>query len=330
MLRASSFACFALLILISALVLCAAPARAGEAWVGDVRVRWDAGLEAEGQLAAQALPAIRAEVDRRLGWQTDGRKAEIRIVTGLDRMREVARAQVPAWAVGAALSSRDLILIRTDLLARGYGGTLPQVLRHEWVHLTWGWEAGPARRHLPLWVEEGLAEEIGGGISVDAGAALDYAVAFQRLHDFEDLRYAFPADARDADLAYKQSRSWVQYLVIEAGWPALQAVLEDIRKTQVDAELDPGQATPFEDALRAHTNKPLGEWHAAWRTQLEEEAVPWPLHLLIQNFQGLLIAALALIGLGTFGFLIRRRRRQIDRLPDAPLPLGFDGPGERS
>ena len=61
-------------------------------------------------------------------------------------MREVARARVPEWAVGVAISSRAFVVIRADLLARGFGGGVVPVLRHEWVHLTWGWRAGAERR----------------------------------------------------------------------------------------------------------------------------------------------------------------------------------------
>ena len=192
-------------------------ARAEEVVAGGAVVRWDAGLERLGRRAESVLPAIRAEVDRRLGWTHQGPVADVVIVRGFDRMCAEARARVPRWAVGVTVASRSLIVIRSDLLSAGFGGSLAQVIRHEWVHLAWGRYAGPRRRALPLWAEEGLAEEIGGGISLDAGAALDLAVAFGRLLDFESLETRFPQDPRGADLAYKQSRSWIQFAVHHTG-----------------------------------------------------------------------------------------------------------------
>jgi hypothetical protein len=231
-------------------------------------------------------------------------------------MKEEVRAQVPEWAVGVAVSSRSLIVIRADLVRAGFGGGVVPVLRHEWVHLSWGRYAGTRRRHLPLWAEEGIAEEIGGGISVDAGVALDMAVAFDGLIAFQDLRERFPDDAREADLAYKQSRSWVKYFVTMEGWDALQDVLialvEGADAGQADASHD-----PFGDAVRARTGVTLGEWHASWKQAVEKKAVPW-YRLLLRDLPGVLLMLLSIVAAAAFFFLLRRRRRQLATLPDAP------------
>ena len=277
------------------------------------RVRWDAGLEGIARQIENGLPAVRAEVARRVGWTYAGPAPEIVLVRNHQRMKAEAGAPVPEWAVGVAVSSRNLIVIRADLLSAGYGGGPLQVLRHEWVHLTWGWHAGERRRQLPLWAEEGLAEEVGGGISVDAGAALDVAAAFGHLLSFEALRERFPPDAHGADLAYKQSRSWVQHVAREKGWEALRAILADIASGR--AERGRRGRDAFSESVRLQTGLTLGEWHAGWRQALEEEARPW-FHLLYRDFSWLLLMGLAVVGAGAFFFLIRRRRRQIDRLPD--------------
>ncbi len=277
-------------------------------------MRWDAGLDGLGHEAEAALPGIRRQVGTRLGWGYDG-PVDVALVRGHARAVHEVGSAVPEWAVGVATAPPPRVVIRVDLLERGWGSGLIEVLRHEWVHVVWRQWAGERRRLLPLWFEEGLAEEIGGGVSVDAGAALDVAVAFDRLLRFEDLRRSFPADARGADLAYKQSRSWVRYLVQKRGWRVVREILHDLA-TGV-AESERLGRDPFAETVRRRTGLSLGEWHAAWRLDLEEDARPW-FHLLFRDISWLLLMAVSLVAFLAFFFIARRRRRQIQRLPDEP------------
>ena len=52
--------------------------------------------------------------------------------------------------------------------------------------------------------------------------------------------------------------------------------------------------------------------------------IPW-FHLLLRDFQGTILAGLAVIGGVAFLVIRRRRRRQIARLPDGPEFPGFEG-----
>jgi hypothetical protein len=234
----------------------------------------------------------------------DPAPVEVVIVSGLSAMREEAAAGVPPWAVGVAQPQRGRIVVRADLLAEGYGGGLGPTLRHEWVHVAWGRHAGRNRRALPLWVEEGIAEEVGGGVSLDVGAVLDLAAGQDRLIPFPKLANSFPEDARDADLAYKQSRSWVRFLAKRKGWEAICRVLAATARGGDDA---------FADAVRAETGRGPDEWEAQWKVVVEEEARPW-FHLLFADLGQTVLALGALLSLGLFVLLWRRRRRQIRAL----------------
>lgn len=313
--RFLSHSLFVALLLLAGLTSLAPGVHAAGVDVEGGHVRWDDGLEDLGRQAARALPRVRDEVARSLGWPYAGPDVEVVVVRGRARMQEEAHAQIPDWAVGAALSARAKILIRADLLHRGFGGGIVPVLRHEWVHLAWGHRAGANRRMLPLWVEEGLAEDLGGGVSIDLGSTLDLAVVFDRLLDFSNLETSFPASAQKAALAYRQSESWFRYVVDRAGWAAMQSVLGELARGEpATTDVRPTE-TPFERAIRHHTGRSVGEWQAGWRVSLEESATPW-FHLLLRDFQGSILTGLALLGAVAFFFLLRRRRRQIARLPD--------------
>ncbi len=290
-----------------------------------VTVRWDAGLERLGRAAEEVVPGIAREVERRLGWTYEGKPPEVFLVRGADRMSEVASAAVPSWAVGATVSADARIVVRADLLALGYGGGLVPVLRHEWVHLLWGAHAGPRRRLLPLWAEEGVAEEIGGGVSVDQGAALDLAVTFGNLIPFDELQTSFPADGHDADLAYKESRSWVAHLASRCGWSVWPEILSDLVSGRADAWARGG--SPFAAAVRRRSGLSLGECDSLWRQAIEAEARPW-FHIFLRDLPGLLFSLIGVAAIvGSVAFF-RRRRREIERLPDdAVPPVGGSGLG---
>jgi hypothetical protein len=226
-------------------------------------------------------------------------------------MRAEARAYVPPWAVGLAQVLRSRILVRADRLGEGAAGDLLSVLRHEWVHLAWGRWAGPRHREIPLWLEEGLAEEIGGGPFGDRRRKLDLAATTDRLIDFDRLATAFPGEGGEATLAYQQSRSWVQHFVRENGWKSLHGVLADVADGSTGAP--EGGETAFAAAIRARTGRGLGEWHAAWKANVVEDARPW-FHLLFADIGWSMLMLLAAISVGFFFVQARRRRRQIEAL----------------
>jgi hypothetical protein len=318
-----------LLVLGLSLVLLLGPAaRAEDLEVAGGTVRWDPGLSTVGHEVAALLPSVRKQVASLLGWPLGDVDVDIAVVQDLDGMRREARAAVPAWAVGVAISARALIVLRADLLRAGVGGGIGPVLRHEWVHLSWGRRSGTHRRDLPLWAEEGLAEQIGGGVSVDAGAALDLAVRNDTLIPFDDLREAFPDDAYRADLAYRESRSWIAYLVEREGWAALRSILDDLARGPQGPGVAP-TGDRFDEIVRRVTGLGLSQWHAAWMQSVRDRAAPW-WRLLFRDIPYALLMFVAVVGLLSFAFLVRHRRRQIAALPDdAALgpPFG-EGQGE--
>lgn len=292
--------------------LLAVNARAEEAL--DLQVHADPGLAARAAALRELAPQIDREVAQLLGGVPARGAVAVHLVSGLERMREVARSQVPDWAAGLCISARGVIVLRADLAERPPFRTLVTVLRHEWVHLLLGqWSARPGRG-MPLWFEEGVAERVGGGISVDADARLDLAAAGGRLFPLGQLEDSFPPDAAGAALAYAQSRSFVDYVLHEEGWPALRGVLT--RLGVEDPSLSCVSPTDCLDrALAQETGTRLGPWEAYWKDQLVEQARPW-FHLVLKDLGWTLMILAALIAFGSFFVVRKRRRAQIEALPE--------------
>ncbi len=305
-----------LLLLVLAFFAGLVPAFAGEMQTADGHtVRWDEGLDDIGPRVVRLVPAISQEVETRLGFEFVGGPATIWVVSGLERMRAEAGSGVPEWAGGVCVSSKSLIVLRAERIEPPTPfSSANTVLRHEWVHLAWARRSGRHRREIPLWLEEGLAEEIGGGISVDAGASLDFAAAFDRLIPFDQIRDRFPAKAGRAGLAYQQGRSWVRFFIAEAGWPALHAVLLDVADGK-GAPQGEGFDGPFDYLIWKRTEHSVDQWHARWKTRLEETADPW-YHLLWRDLTGTIFFGIALIAAVAFFFIRSRRKKAMAALPD--------------
>lgn len=304
------------LVLLLAGLLGAAPA-----WAGEVRteqghiVRWDDGLESVGRQVVSLLPRIQREVEQKLGFAFPDGTATVVVARGIDSMRDAARAHVPEWAAGVCVGRVSLIVLRADRIVPATSArSVTTVLRHEWVHLAWARTAGLRVRSLPLWAEEGLAEEIGGGVSVDAGAELDYAAAWGRLIAWKDIETRFPPEAAKAGLAYRQGASWIRYVIKQAGWDALRGVLADIA-TGKGADGGPAKRSPFDQVLRIRTKRDLGQWTAAWRVSLKKDARPW-FHLLGHDIGWTLIILISIVSVGIFFAHRRKRRAAIEALPD--------------
>lgn len=236
------------------------------------------------------------------------------MVGDLERMRAVARVSVAPWAAGVTVAGLRVV-VRVDGASteRDLEGTL----RHEAVHLVWARHAARRTRRLPLWFEEGLAEEVGGVVSVVTGARLDVAAGTGALLDFTTLERAWPAHSTEAGLAYLQSRSWVQHLLARVGWERVRSVLARlVADAAADADLG---LNAFDRALLQATDHAASDWHADWRTALQQRSSDWWLWFL-EDLDGALWALVALVCGLTYFALRRRRRREIEALPDEPGP----------
>ena len=273
------------------------------------RVRFEPQAASAGARVAAMADRIQGEVAKKLGFGSEPFSADIYVARDFEEAQKAARANIPDWAAGVCIGARNLIVLRLDRIeAPGQARTLETVLRHEWVHLTWFRYAGRRARELPRWAEEGIAEVVGGGVSVDGGAKLDIAAAFNRLIPFEEIRGIFPLESERAALAYRQGRSWVNYVLGEAGWDALRAVLRELG-TGV-----PGR-NHFESLLFEHTERSASQWEAEWRQSLEEQATPW-FHLLGRDLFTTIVLLMAVFSVFAFFVIRYTRRKQMEALPD--------------
>ncbi|MFM8980462.1 MAG: hypothetical protein ACKOSS_08375, partial [Planctomycetia bacterium] len=289
---------------------------AGRPAAAGLEVRWDEDARDGGEHAAARWAGVLADVQERLGLAVSLQGAELCVVRGVERLRELSRAAAPEWAAGITVGGWRVV-VRSDG-PQGAPLRLSATLRHEAVHLVWaraaGAGAGAGARRLPRWFEEGLAEEVGGEPSVLQGEGqLELALARGEEIAFSALDTAWPGETLAASLAYQQARRWVGLFIAREGWAGVRGLLAAVR----DDRDSSSPAEALDRALRSVTGNGLSDWHADWRLSVQRERPGWWMWLL-QDVGGVLLMLLALGCALGYASLRRRRRRAIEALPDEP------------
>ena len=258
-----------------------------------VRIVYPPALGQRAEHIAAVSPAIIADLKRKLGLGFTGRPT---VVPAPDRdafYRLGGRSRFTAFA----LPHKQLVVLDMSRLDQP-SADLYATLKHEYAHLVL--HQAIDHRRLPRWLDEGTAQWVSDGLSeylpALQRALLPQAAAAGRLFDLGDLAETFPHDDQGLQLAYEQSRSFVNYLVRRFGDDALRLLLQSLA-----AGASPGQA--FEEALGVR----LSAVEAEWRHGLRRPS-SW-LASLAGHVYGLLFFAAAIVTVGAYWRFRRRKRR---------------------
>jgi hypothetical protein len=168
------------------------------------------------------------------------------------------------------------------------------VLAHEIVHVALGQALEPHGVEPPQWLTEGLAEYI-----ADAVTPGD-----QRRHargqplPMASLHVAFPHRPRQSNLAYAQSRSFVEFVVRKTGDKALGSLVRAL-----------GETGDIEQAFMRAYGRSLADFEAEWRPHFAKglgRALPIDAGTAIFMAMSALFVTVCLIR------IIRGRRRRLE------------------
>ena len=152
------------------------------------------------------------------------------IVRGHEEFLEHCGGRMPEWAMAAALSAGNGIVVNASLAKPATANDLHLVMIHEVVHLALGHLERNRAYGLPVWFHEGLALRLSGQ-SLLRGSRRVYrlAAAQSTLIAFDDLEAGFPEDASQADLAYLQSEAFVSHIARIHSSDSLKWILDRYR-----------------------------------------------------------------------------------------------------
>ncbi len=211
------------------------------------RLQFDGGVnEPLGKAVLKALSEAYAEFSRRLGAQP-GEPITVVLQTG-ERLSE---AGVPEWAAGVNDGG-----IRVPV--QGLDAPSPRllrVLRHELAH---SFIAARTGGNCPVWLQEGISQWLEGG---DPGREDGRALSLSRQGRLASLvTLEGPFDDRseaDAELAYAQSLSAVNFILVNSGETGLVRLLSAL-----------GDRIPSEEALPVALAMSYPELQKAWSQSL--------------------------------------------------------------
>lgn len=202
--------------------------------------------------------------------------------------------QPPTWAAGVAYPAFDLMVLRLDRARAPFGeGSVSTVFRHELVHLILGDLFG--ERMPPRWFDEGLARMLAREASIEQWVLLSQAVVAHRLFPFSTLEKRFPTTSTGAELAYAQSREFLNYLLQQFGPSVLPGLIASMREGE-----------NLNEALWTRTGYGLKNLEDQWLDHLESNFA-W-----ISALGGGMTLLWGVGGILLFlGFLRRREQRKI-------------------
>lgn len=157
---------------------------------------------------------------------------------------------------GQAFGQQNVVLLLGN--GRRAGGTIS----HELVHVLVQRATADGFLSVPLWINEGLAEFGNVDPSLSYERYLEWAVDTGRTTPFESL-LVFPGDPNLNLVAYGQSRSVVEFMILEFGRDKM---------TELMATVNGG--TTFERALRLVYGVSTRELDEMWRAEVGAEDLP--------------------------------------------------------
>lgn len=212
---------------------------------------------------------------------------------------------------GRADTSRGAIVVRWTSGAR-----MRSLLAHEVAHVLVGQAVEESGASVPVWLNEGLAEWAAD--EVTPGDQTRRPSARERIYGLSELESFFPRNPAEADLAYAESRSFVEFVQKETGDRGLRRLLEALRAEK-----------SVRRAFTAAYGRRLSEFEGAWRPQF---AAGVRRHVYIDPLTVVFVGMTAL-----FVFVIvaraRRARRERaeekdeDELEEEPYWKAHDGWG---
>lgn len=154
------------------------------------------------------------------------------------------------------------------ILDAGTGGSeLDQVIAHELSHIVLHLHFEEPYMDAPLWLDEGLAMYVEGPLDEREQRSLDEAIAGDQVMSVRSLT-SFPGNPDQVELAYAESRDFVDFLIRSGGQDRFRSLLDSLGTAQLDTD----QALE-----RVYRFDQLGLYQA-WRAahQLPPAATPAP------------------------------------------------------
>jgi len=225
----------------------------------------------QARMILQMGESFYADVTKRLG-SIEG-KIEIWIFSQ-KQFRVAAGAPIQDWAVGAAYARLRRILLREPSFIEERKLELGRVLRHEIVHVIFGYQLRDNIEAVPLWFHEGIAMYESYEWTYGRDWILLGNVLRNSIIPLDQLTTRFPQEANRAQLAYAESFNAVSFIVREHGYEKLRMIIDLLASGE-------SMDRAFKLAINANLTKFQWRWmqylerHYQWSSILSSSVLLW-------------------------------------------------------
>jgi len=241
----------------------------------------------EAEVAIQCADDCLARVEARLGMRLKGR-VDLYLAATQRELEELAGGPEDLFLEGQAFPSQRAIIMRGKITREATCA----LLAHELVHLALAQRLSPAGVEAPRWLDEGLAELVADEVTPGEHRRYPGQVTGGLL-PIASLDTAFPRDPPHQNLAYAQSRSFVEFLEQRTGDRGLSRLIAAL-----------AQSGSIEDAFPAAYGRTLEQLEAEWAPGFEVvQARPWSVDVGTAIFMSMTVLFIVAV-------LVRWRRRQ--------------------
>jgi hypothetical protein len=186
---------------------------------GGPRVEW----------AREFIPRVLARVEKKLG-RRRGRPFTTVIVGTTPELQRIVKAytgrKLSAHVLGVALPSRDLLVVRSDIVSVHLRDSTPVTLVHEIAHLVIHRDPSAS---IPRWFDEGLSMWVSeGSVAARDEADLSMLARIGGLFPLSELEVAISAHHQAQTLGYRQSLHVVNYLLDTGGEKSIHSLLDEL------------------------------------------------------------------------------------------------------
>lgn len=257
----------------------------------ELDVMYYEGLQPVAMETVEIYPAIRAGLEKIIGWEVDFRPGVV-LVGDNNQFKMMAGNDL---TVAYALPDRNIIVIDYSRVKTN-PFNLGSILKHELCHLLL--HDRIASERLPRWLDEGIAQWVSGGLAdivIEKRPVLTRAVLQNRIIRLKYLVEGFPDDEDMMALAYAESRDFIEYMVRQKGTEGVLSILGSL-----------SEGDDIETAVMKTFSVSLDELERKWYDSLGKRAT-W-ISIVINNLYEVLffLAAMALV----IGFYRAWRRKR--------------------
>ncbi len=258
----------------------------------EVIVQYERPLLTTAKHIMEIYPAVKAELEKTFDWKMDFRPKIVLVKDGKTFKGMGGRDLIVAFAV----SKENLIVIDNSKM-RTHPFTMEVTLKHELCHLLLHQYVRGG--DLPRWLNEGISQWVSGAITEiiigEDKDLLKQATLSGRFIRINDLEAQFPRDKKSLQLAYQESKSFVDYIDGEFGSNGILRILNLLRDgNEIDAAIFEGVSVS------------LYKLEKRWHERLRKKYT-WFTYLSSHLYQILFSLAALVLTYGFIRLLIRKR-----------------------